>query len=180
VTPKRFFFVLCGILCLLIVAGGIAYYYASASLASRTRTLSQRLADENLADQHISDLSDLKDQYNRLLPLVPVIYAALPNQKDQSAIALQLHDIAAASGMNLNSLTFNASTIPGPTSQTIPSGSVLAIPITFQLQGSYNQLQEFLQKQESLNRYTSVTSLGISGSGNSLSFAITLNAFVKP
>lgn len=179
-TPKRFFYLLCGLLAIILVGGGGAYYYASTALAASTQAYSRRLADDSLTDQRISNLDDLQQQYRRLTPLLPVVYNALPSSKDQSTIALQLHDIAAASGMSLDSLNFNASSAPGPTSQTIEVGDVLAIPITFQLKGSYEQLQAFLQQQENLSRYTSITSLAISGSGDNLSFAINLEAFMKP
>jgi Tfp pilus assembly protein PilO len=181
VTPKRYFYVLCGVLGLLIVGGGFGYYFLSKSPASGTAELSQRLGDQQVAMQKLQALQDLQQQYQRLQPLIPTVYDALPNQKDQSTIALQLHDLAQNSGMNLDSLTFAPSTIPGPTSQTVAAGSVLAIPVTFQLSGSYAQLQAFLQGQERLNRYTSVTSLTITTSANGgLTFAITLNAYVKP
>ena len=179
-TPKRFFFVLSGLLAVIIIAGGVAYYYAGVSLTAGTATLSQRLADEQLTTQQLADLSQLQGQYNHLLPLLPIINEALPTQKNQSDVANQLHAIAANCNMALNSLSFSPSTIPGPTSQTVAAGGVLAIPITFQLHGTYSQLQQFLQQQESLSRYTSVTSLSIAGNGNNLSFSVALNAYMKP
>ncbi len=180
-TPKRFFYVLCGLLVIILVGGGEAYYQADRALRAGTATLSQQLASSELADTQLSNFQDLREQYQQLQPQIPAIYAALPTTKDQSTIALQLHNVAASCGMDLGSLAFNASTVPGRTSQTVADGTVLAIPITFQLTGTYSQLQQFLQKQELLNRYTSVTSLAISvGAGNSLSFNVTLNAFLKP
>jgi Tfp pilus assembly protein PilO len=179
-TSKRFFFVLCGALLLLIIAAGGAYYLASRNLQAGTSELSQRLADEQLADQRISDLQDLDKQYTRIQPSLPIIYAALPDQKNQSQIAIDLRNIAAQSGMSLDSVSFAASTAPGPVSQTVKVGDVLAIPISFQLGGSYDQLQTFLNLQEHLNRYTNMTSLTITGSNNALKFDVTLNAFVKP
>lgn len=180
-TPKRYFFLLCGALGLLVIGGGIGYYLLSQSPASGTAELSKRLGDQQLADQKLADLQDLQKQYRSLQPLVPTINNALPNQKNQSTLALQLRELAQNNGMNLDSLTFAPSTQPGPASQTVPAGSVLAIPVTFQLSGTYAQLQQFLQGQEHLSRYTSMTSLAISTSGNGgLTFAVSLNAFVKP
>ncbi len=179
-STKRFFYILCGIMAALILIGGVAYYFANKNLASGTVELSRHLADEQLADQKISDLQDLDAQYQRLKPLLPVINEALPNQKNQSQIAIQLRNIASQSGMTLDSLTFTSSTAPGPISQTVKVGDVLAVPISFQLGGSYDQLQAFLNLQEHLNRYTNMTSLTISGANNQLKFDVSLNAFVKP
>jgi len=180
-TPKRYFYLLCGVLGLLVIGGGIGYYLLSKSPASGTAELSQRLGDQQLAEQKLADLQDLQKQYQQLQPLIPTINNALPAQKSQSTLALQLRELAQNNGMNLDSLTFTPSTQPGPASQTVPAGSVLAIPVTFQLNGTYAQLQQFLQGQERLSRYTSMTSLAISASENGgLTFAISLNAFVKP
>jgi Tfp pilus assembly protein PilO len=181
VKPKRFFYVLCALLAVLVLAGGAGYYYASQSLNAGTSILSQRLGDEQVADDSISALEDLHKRHQQLTPLIPAIDAALPAQKDESTIALQLHNLAAANSMQLNSLTFAASTVPSAVSQTVAAGGALAVPISFQLSGTYQQLQGFLQGQERLSRYTSVTSLGISSTGSSnLAFSISLNAFLKP
>jgi Tfp pilus assembly protein PilO len=179
-SPKRFFYIMSGILAVILLAGGAAYYYASQNLRAGTTELSQRLADEKLADQKLSSLEDLQKQYERLKPSMPAIYAALPDQKLQSQIAVQLRAIAASSGMALDTLTFPASSAPGPTSQTVKTGDMLATPVTFQLKGNYAQLQRFLDQQEHLNRYSSITSLAITNSDKALSYDITLNVFIKP
>lgn len=178
--PKRFFYILCGLLGAMVFLGGGGYYYASQKLSEGTKQLNQRLADKELNDQKISALEDLTRQKERLEPLIPVIFNALPTEKKQSTIAVQLRNIAASSGMQLNSITFPSSATPGPTSQTVKAGDVLAVPVSFQLRGNYGQLQQFLRQQENLDRYTSITSLSINGSGSVLTFDITLNAFVKP
>ncbi len=182
-TPRRFNYILAAIFCAILLAGGGAYYLASQNLSEGTKKLSQRLADEQLADQKITALTDLQQQYNRLKPLIPVINNALPTEKNQSRIAIELRNIASQSGMNLDSLTFPSSAAPGPLSQTVKVGDVLAVPVSFQLLGTYEQLQHFLTRQENLDRYTSMTSLGItaqSGSGGRLNFDVTLNVYMKP
>ncbi len=180
-NAKKFFFVMSGLLAIIIVAGGAAYYYASKNLHDGTQELAQKLGDEQLADDKLAQLQDLQKQYERIQPMIPAIYAALPEQKLQSQIAVQLRSIASASGMKLDTLNFSASTTPGPTSQTVQAGSILAVPVTFQLSGTYDQLQQFLNRQEHLSRYSSITSLAISaGDTSSLSYDITLNVFIKP
>jgi Tfp pilus assembly protein PilO len=181
--PQRFFYVLCGIAVALLAAGGAGYYFASRYLSDGTVQLSQRLADEQLSTDQLGQLKDLEQQYQRLEPLLPIIMGALPQQKDQTKLALQLRNIAATSGMELGNLNFTASATPGPVSQTVKVGDVLAIPVTFQLSGTYPQLQQFLVLQERLDRYTNVTSLNINNNpeGNGeLKFDISLNAFMKP
>jgi Tfp pilus assembly protein PilO len=72
--------------------------------------------------------------------------------------------------------------LPNDTSQTVADGSVLALPISFQVQGSFAQLQLFLTKVENLSRYTNVTTLSISRPEKTqpIVYAMTLNVYVKP
>lgn len=181
--PKQFFLLLCGIIAVVIIGGGGGYYLASKSLHDGTSQLSQKLADEELANNKLQQLQDLKNQYRRLQPVLSELDTALPNAKRQSELSLQLQNIAGLCGMTIKSVSFPPSTAPGAISQTVKAGSALAMPVTFQLQGSYDQLQTFLHRQELLNRYTSMNSLavshGVSGDTN-LTFDIQLNAFLKP
>ncbi|TAK89201.1 hypothetical protein EPO04_03840 [Patescibacteria group bacterium] len=180
-SAKKLFYALCGLLVVIIAAGAYGYYYVSQELYRDTATLSQRLADEQIVDKKLDTLTQLQQQYRQLEPTITKVYDALPVEKQQSRLALQLREIAGVSGMTLDSLTFSPSTVPGPTSQTVKVGDILAVPVTFQLIGTYDQLQRFLQLQENLGRYTNVTSLNISsGTSKSLTFDVTLNAFLKP
>jgi len=72
--------------------------------------------------------------------------------------------------------------LPTSVSQTIKSGTVLAMPISFQLSGNYDQLQQFTAKVESLNRFTNVTNLAISRPDKTkpIVYSIALNAYIKP
>jgi Tfp pilus assembly protein PilO len=181
---KQFFFVTLGVLCALVAGGGTGYFYASGLVKARTDTLRHRLASQTVADDEISSLANMKKTYEKLQPLIPSIEAALPRSKQQSEIALQLRSLAGSSGLSLPSINFTASAGPAPTSQTVkgPSG-VLALPISFQLTGTYSQLQSFLRSLENLNRYTGVTSLSISRKDEklkTLSFSLTINVYIKP
>ncbi len=180
-SPQRLCYILCGLLGLLILGGGLGYYWSSQRLSEGMVELSQNLASSQIADETLSQLAGLRHQYKLLEPSLPLINNALPAEKNQSKIALQLRNIAAASGMQLDNLDFPASTQPSAISQTTKAGDVLAMEVHFQLSGSYDQLQEFLRRQEHLDRYSSMTSLGIStGEKDQLIFAIALNVFVKP
>ncbi|MBW3538234.1 type 4a pilus biogenesis protein PilO [Candidatus Parcubacteria bacterium] len=182
--PKRFFYILLGALAVLLILGAVGYYLASVSLRQRTELLRTKLASAAVADERIEQLGALKQQYQQLAPLLPKIEAAVPKTKQQSEIALQLQQLAARAGMPLPGITFSASTgLPSPTSQTTKAGKVLALPISFQLTGTYEQLQTFLTSLEQLNRYTTVTSLAIAkpnATARNLSLTFNINVFVKP
>lgn len=173
-----------------VLGGGAGYYYASIALHNDTQNLSRKLADEQVAADRLQGLSSLKARIQQLHvpdkknpdapPLYDLIMQALPQTKEQTQLLLQLQSIADASGIELKSVAFAPSTIPGPTSQTVKAGDVLAIPVTLQLAGTYPQLQNFLERQEHLNRYTSIASLTVTGTGSKLTYGVQLNAYLKP
>ena len=183
-SPKRFFYASLGTLAAMILGGGTAYYYATVSVHQKITTLSQQIAVDTVADERLSQLIALRKQYQRFQPIIPTIEAALPPAKKQSEVALQLQQLAAAAGMNLPAVSFASSNgLPTGSSQTINSGGILALPVTFQLTGTYDQLQRFLISLEQLGRYTSVSQLQISRADTktrTLAFSINLNVYVKP
>lgn len=182
-TPQVFTYVLGGLLVVLIAGGGYGYYLASVSLQADTVKLEQKLAEQQLADDKLSDLEQLSRRYNDLKPVLANLDTALPTVKRESQIGIQLQTLAAESGMTISSITFPAGTaLPSAVSQTVKQGDVLAIPVSFELTGSYAQLQQFLQQQEKLSRITNVSSLTISrvDAKGTLKFGITLNAYIKP
>ena len=179
-NAKRLFYVLCGMLAILIVGGGFAYYMASKNLHASIAEVSKRQADADVAEERVAKLSDLEKQYQRLAPVINQMNTALPRDKAQSDLSLQLQTMANKSNMKITSLQFTPSAQPGPTSQTTKVGDVLAIPVTFQLKGTYNQLQTFLKQLEQLNRYTNITSLSITKADDSILYSVQLNAYLKP
>ena len=181
---QQFYYGCLGALAILIIGGGVGDYYANAALRTKTATLQDQLSTQAVLDDQINQLAALKKTYQRLLPQVPQVEAALPRQKQQSEIALQLQQLASAAGMSLPSLNFaGVTTLPNATSQTVRTGSVLALPVSFQLSGSYPQLLTFLNSLENLNRYTGVTNLAITHKDDktqTLNFELNVNVYVKP
>lgn len=181
---QQFFYGALGTLAVLIVGGGVGDYYATAALKNKTANLQGQLSSQTVLDDEINQLVTLKQNYQKLQFLIPQVEAALPKQKQQSEIALQLQQLASSAGMALPSLNFAGVTaLPTSTSQTVRSGNVLALPVSFQLSGTYPQLQAFLTSLENLNRYTGVTNLNISHKdekSQTLNFELNVNVYVKP
>ena len=182
-TPKKLFYLLLGATILGIAVTGYGYYWANQRLASATTTLSQQLANRDNADTTITQLIHLQRQYDtEVTPILPQLNNILPHTKDQSQVLLQLQTIASNAKLTISSLTLPTSSgLPSATSQTISAGGILALPISFSLSGSYDQLQQFLTQVENLDRFTSVTSLSISRTSNQpITYAMTINAYSKP
>jgi len=182
--PKQFFYVLLGVMALLVAAGGGGYYLALGRLQTNSKTLSVQLAEQAAAGEQIERLTRLKFQYNRdIVPILPLIDAALPRDKKQTEILAQLQNIAAASGLSITSVSMPSPLgLPTSVSQTIKAGAVLALPISFQLSGTYDQLQAFTARIERLNRFTNVTNLAISHPDKNapIVYSLSLNAYIKP
>ena len=181
-TPKRFSFALIGLLVML--AGGIGYGYwvGKATVSASTTKLSGALADRDQADQTISQLIELKRQYEQdVVPVMPKVDAFLPTSKQQSQVLLQLETLASRHNVNISVINMpNPASAPSSTSQAVASGGLFALPITMNTSGSYSNLQSFLKDVEQLNRFVNVTTLTIGSSDSGLTYNLQLNAYFKP
>jgi Tfp pilus assembly protein PilO len=181
--PKQFFFVVLGLIAVVVAAGGTGYYYANKYMKEKSISLSTRLAEQKAADEQIEKLNRLQIQYNRdVQPLMPQIDASLPREKMQSEVLAQVQRLAQANGMPFDGVTISgSSTIPSALSQTVKAGKVLAMPINFKVVGSYAQLQTFTSQLESLNRFTNITTLSVKReAAGKASYTYSLNAYIKP
>jgi Tfp pilus assembly protein PilO len=182
--PKQFFLILLGVFAAVVLAGGGGYYLALKQLKTGSTELSVGLASQADAESQLESLSRLKRQYdNNIVPILPLLDEALPRDKKQTEILAQLQAIAAQSGLQIGSVSMPSPLgLPTGVSQTVKSGVVLALPINFQLTGSYDQLQTFTSKAERLNRFTNITNLAISRPDKTrpITYTIALNAYIKP
>ncbi len=182
--PKQFFFGLLGALALTLILAGGGYYFALQQLKTESAQLSVQLAEQKSVGTSIEELGRLQRQYDKdIVPILPLIDAALPRNKKQTEILAQLQTLARTSGLQITSVNMPSPVgVPSEISQTVKTGQVLALPISFQLSGTYAQLQTFTSKVENLNRYSTITNLAISRPDKSkpVVYAISLNAYILP
>lgn len=183
-NPKQFFFILLGGILALVLLGGGGYYLTYSKIHATSNNLSQHLANQAATEDQLTAIDHLQFTYNRdIKPILPLIDQALPRTKNQTEILAQLQTIAGNSGLVLTGVSFpSASGLPNNSSQTVASGSVLALPINFQINGSYAQLQQFLTLTENLSRFTNVTTLSVSRPDKTkpITYSMTLNAYIMP
>lgn len=184
--PKQFFFTLLGLLFIVIAGGGYAYYFATQQLSSQSQQLATDQAETQTASAQITTLEVLESNYNHnVAPYLSIVDAAIPSDKNQTEILAQIERIAQNDGVQqpFKSISMPAPTgLPSDTSQTLKSGSLLVLPISFEADGTYEQLQAFTYDLETLNRYTNVTSLAINAANKTspVSYTFTVNAYVYP
>lgn len=182
--PKQFFFVVLGLIGVMMVAGGGGYYFAFTQLKERSSLYANQLAVQVAADEQIDSLTRLQRQYEKdIVPILPLIDTALPRDKKQTEILVQLQKLASEVGLQITSINMPSPLgLPTSVSQTVKTGNVLALPISFQLSGTYDQLQSFTAKVERLNRFTNITNLAISrpDKNKPIVYSISLNAYIYP
>jgi Tfp pilus assembly protein PilO len=184
VKPKQFFFFVLGAIGVVLVVAGGGYYFALTKLNAEANNEALQLATQTQDQNKASSLRRLQYQYqHEIVPILPDMDEALPADKKQTEILAQLQNIASSVGLSITTISMPSPVgLPTSISQTIKSGTVLALPISFQLAGSYDQLQSFTQKVENLNRFTDITNLAISRPDKTqpIVYSISLNAYIMP
>ena len=180
--PQKLFWILTAVLVVLLGASGAGYYFAVKYVGSASAKLKTQYTAQNDADLQIEEITKLHTQYkHEVEPVLGKIDATLPRTKNQTEILAQLQRVGNDAGLPITSVAFPNSSGPSATSQAVKSGLVLALPVSFQTTGTYAQLEVFLSKLESLNRFTSISNLSVSKvDAKKISFSINMNAYFKP
>ncbi len=186
--PKQLYFVMLIVLVLLLGGVAVGIYFANGLLVARTRELSDTLVQATVAGDHAQDLASLKSQYLALQPKFAKLELSLPRAKKQSEIVLQVQKLADQNSVVIDSTSFTGSagsTLPNTTSQTVPAGDAIALPISFTAKATYLNFLNFLKQLESLNRYSNVTSISVTSTVGadgkpSTSYTINMSVYIKP
>jgi len=181
--PQQLTIILGLTLVVLLGLTGTGYYYGVRYLTDGTTALRVDLTNDAQAQADLDATTKAKSHYaKQIAPVLPLIVAALPQTKEQTAILAQIERLATANGLGLSGVTMPGTAgLPSATSQTAAAGTALALPINFLVSGTYGQLQAFLSQLETLNRSTNVTTLTVSRTDpGKITYTITLNAYVKP
>lgn len=182
--PKQFFFVLLGVTVLVLAAAGGGYYWAMKKMQADSTAYAAQLANQAAADSQIDSLEHTQHIYDtEIEPILPMMDEALPRDKKQTEILAQLQNIATSVGLNITSISMPAPQgLPTSVSQTQKVGNVLALPINFQLSGTYTQLQTFTEKVENLNRFTNITNLSVAHTDKTrpIIYSMAVDAYILP
>jgi Tfp pilus assembly protein PilO len=182
--PKQFFYVLLGLIAATVGAAGTGYYFALTNVQATSLVLATKQGEQIAAENQLQSLNRVKNQYNRdILPILPQLENALPRGKNQTEILSQLQQVATETGLTIGTITFpSPAGLPNDISQTVKDGQLLALPISFSVQGSFTQLQTFLTRIENLSRFTNVTSLAVTRPDKTkpIIYSMNVNAYVKP
>lgn len=210
-SPKRFFYVMSGLVGLLIILTAASVFGANLFLNSQKEKLLEAKVESRVVEEQQNYLTQAKEDLEKYDELNKITRAIVPQDKDQAKTVREISAIARKSGIQLDTVTFPVSTLGGGAATTTqdssdssssststsgpPSGltqvapvegvaGVYSLEITVATQSPvpYYQFLDFLERLESNRRTANVQELILNptAAGDSLSFTLILNAYVKP
>lgn len=201
-TPKKFSYLMAGLVSLLFIAIVAVVYLGDSMLKTQSEKLSSAKAqDQVIKDQEVS-LAQAKTDLIKYASLNEIAKAIVPQDKDQAKTVREINAIASESGINLEQISFDTSSLglPGAAATGSPQGAqnitqvkpvegiqgVYSLEITVSSGSSavpYYRFLNFLERLESNRRTAHVTSITVTPSEddrNLVTFSLVLNAYIKP
>lgn len=206
---KHMYYAMLGIIALLGIISAGSAYLGHMVLSKRAAQLTTLKLDTKLLDEQQVALQQANKDLQTYAPLGELAKSIVPQDKNQAAATREILSIAAETGIPISSITFPSSTLGTPqpkastgsgTSTTTTTAPPLTqvkpvesikglyrMEIVVQSDQSkpqpYTNLQNFLAKLEQNRRTAQVSQLIITPYPKDISlltFALTINVFVKP
>lgn len=168
---QRYYYLIAGNVVVLILIGVFVLRPVMGLLADHADEITAVKADIAASRQKTETLRELKES----LPATKAVYAPViknaPKHKDIAGYQTELEDLAVLTKVDL--LTVDTSGTPEGQSPTaaqtdLTVGGFPAFPVSMDVQGSYANVLDFVNRLETMDRFTRVTSLGfvqVDGSG---------------
>lgn len=188
---KQFFYTL--LVLLVISFGGIigAYYWGNMQLQAKASTISDLIADRDIAQEKIISLQQARSEAEDLESVTALLDKLLPKTKNQEVlIADVIYTATAESSIpfsNVSSFSFSGSNEPDSLSGTVLSKAnpgVYEYPFTLQINKiSYETLIRLLKEIETNGRIVQVENIQISPDASNpdlLTINLSTKAYLKP
>ena len=201
-NSKRTYFLMIGLTMLAGISIIAAVFYGNKMLESESQKLLALKVDNKVLEQQQTALLKANKDIAKYGNLEEVTQTIVPQDKDQARAVREIVELAGQSGIKLKSIAFPASTLgnagstpaaggaSAPISQAKPVTGItgvysLEMDIVPQNRISYYQFIDFLSKLEKNRRTSQVTKITIDPSPpdaktSDISFALTINIFIKP
>ncbi len=136
-NTKRFFFVMVGVLSLLVISNVGAVVVGNAILQGKSARLNNFKLDSRVLDEQQNSLNQAKKDIEKYNELVKIAKAVVPQDKDQAEAVREIVKIATDNGIILSTISFPASTlgqaapkVTTPTDSSTPAPKVTTAPVT--------------------------------------------------
>jgi len=187
-TPKKAFFVMLGVLTLVMILTSAGIYFGDSYLVRRSEAISDLRADDEILNTAILSAQTTRDELQQYGYIDLIAAEVLPGVKNQSEILLIIDKIGQQVGVNVDRYSFvSTSGNPGDLTQTEPLKGVpgiLVFPINVTFDATYSQLIQWLKLAEENQRKMQIESIviapaGGNNSGNVFGVNMVINAFVE-
>lgn len=200
-NSKRMYFVMLGLIVVLLAGLVGGAYGVNTLLASKSQSLLKLKTQSQVLANEQTSLVTAKKEVQKYSSLEEIAQSVVPQDKDQAQAVLEISNLAAQSGISqLSSITFPASTLGGIPGSTIKTNNgltqltpVKGIPGVYELQITiaqtsdnpvpYTQFTTFLSKLEQNRRTAQVSSITLEPSPTNaqlVAFNLIVNVFIKP
>jgi hypothetical protein len=209
-NSKRVFFIMTGIVGVLVVASIGAVVAGDQLLHKKAENLNSYKLDSKVLDEQQTSLTQAKKDIEKYTELEKIAKSVVPQDKDQAEAVRELVKIANDNGITLSAISFPASslgqtqTAPKTDSSSSSSTQTKTAPVT-QVQPvdgipgvyslsinvqqdtnrpvSYDKFIGFLNDLEQNRRTSQVTNITVTplpADRNKLTFSLTVQAYIKP
>lgn len=196
-NSKRLYQILVGCISLIVVGLVVGAYFANSLLQKQSQTLSEQRKQLAVLDGRDIALKRAKSDVVKYQDLAKIAKTIVPQDKSQAQTIGEIVKLADANGVKLGSFAFPSSTLgdkPGDNNSKLSQLLKMAgIPGVYGLQivvqsdsqslVSYNNFIKFLRALEQNRRTAQVSNITItpnSTNPDQISFALTLQEYIKP
>lgn len=207
-STKKVFYIMVGVTILLSSAVIAATYFGGDVLAKHSKKLVNLKLEESLIGQQQSALIQAKKDVEKYKDFENITQSIVPQDKDQAKAVRDIVQIARENNISIESVTFPSSTLgskpatptkaegtqapptapaQSPITQAKPVSGIsgvyaLQLDVTPSNEQpiSYQELINFLERLENNRRTAQISKLSINPRGNSLTFSLSINIFLKP
>jgi type II secretory pathway pseudopilin PulG len=119
-TPQRLRLVLLGLLAVAVVVFLAVASFGLSTLSSKSKDMVDLKQQSQLLDAQLDSLNSAKKEIQQYSYFKDVAKTVIPSDKDQAQAVLDIFKLADESGINIQSVTFPASTLGGTSTTTAP------------------------------------------------------------
>lgn len=197
-TSKKFFYVLLGVLVVIVLVFGFGFRLGLNRINEEKSDIADVKARVAAIDEKLALTIATQTRLEQLSFVDTIAKEVLPQEKFQPELVSQLFNLAEENEINITSLTFTNQNITEKSGTLIlptvtqavqlkDAPGVYTVPVTINSNGTYNDLINLLEDIETNRRKLQVQSIKItplkSGSGGltgRFTLVITLDVYVKP
>lgn len=178
---RTFYMLIGGNLVVLLLIGFLAVRPVLGMLNAHTTEITKTKAEVAAAETKAAELRKLKDTYAAAEQTYAPVIQGLPRTKDVAGYQTQLEELARLTTNRLTTVDTSggaaktgAAPAAAPAAPASQAGGFPTIPVKVELSGTYATVLDFVQRVESMDRFTKVSSMDLGGSDSSGALKATL------